>query len=122
MTISSGDQTGSAILATALAASGLDPWMLFAGLVGGMWSLGYIPEPMAWYRRLWMAAIAAFVGAWIGEWLAPPLAALAAHYLPWWPAESGGRASRIVCSLIVGLLAHRQIGPALMRKAEEAVK
>lgn len=112
----------SAILATALAASGLDPWMMFAGLVGGLWSLGYLPAPLSWYQRVALAILAAFVGAWIGELVAPPLAALAAHSWDWWPPEAGGRSTRLATSLIVGLLAHRQIGPALMRKTEAVTR
>lgn len=118
----SADTSGSAILATALAASGLDPWMLFAGLVGGMWSLSYFPRPLPWWHRLWLSVLAAFIGAWLGAVIAPPLAALAAHTWAWWPPEAGGRGMRIAASLLVGLLAHRQIGPALMRKAEEVTR
>lgn len=112
----------SAILASALAASGLDPWMMFAGLAGGLWSLIYLPKPLPWYNRIGLAVLAAFVGAWLGAVVAPPLAALAAHTWEWWPAEVGGKSMRIASSLIIGLLTHRQIGPALMRKAEDAAK
>jgi hypothetical protein len=114
-----GPQESTAILATALAAAGLDPWVLFAGLVGGLWSLGYIPEPLAWYRRLWLAVLAALIGAWSANWGAAPLAALFAHWWAWWPPEAGGRGTAIMISLVVGLLAHRYIGPALMKKAQE---
>lgn len=116
------DPGSAAILTTALAASGLDPWMMFAGLVGGLWSLSYLPEPLPWLHRLGLALLAAFVGAWLGGFVAPPLAALAAHTWEWWPPESGGHGMRISASLLIGLLSHRQIGPLLMRRAEKAAE
>jgi len=109
--------SSSAILTAAMAASGLDPVLLFAGLAGGWWSLSYIQEPMPWHRRLWLAVISSLSGAWLGAFVAPPLAALAAHTWNWWPPEAGGQTMRISVALIIGLLAHRQIGPLLIRRA-----
>jgi hypothetical protein len=119
------DPDTAAILTTALAAGGLEPWMMFAGLVGGWWSLIYLPKPVPWHSRLGLSLLSTFVGAWGGGFVAPPLAALAAWHQftrDWWPAEAGGRGLRIVASLIIGLLAHRQIGPLLMRRAEKAAE
>lgn len=107
----------SAILTTALAASGLDPVLLFAGLCGGYWSLIYIEEPIPLTRRLSLSALSSLIGAWAANWGAAPLAALAASWWKWWPPEAGGKGMAIMIALSVGLLAHRYIGPALMRRA-----
>lgn len=117
--IPSTDTTGAAVLAAALAASGLDPWLLLPGLVGGYWSLSYVRRPISWPTRIGRYALAAVVGAWSGKWSAPPLAALAADSWKWWPPEAGGKGLAIMISLVVGLLAHRYIGPALGRKVEQ---
>lgn len=107
------------ILAAAAAASGIDPWLLLPGFVGGYWGLTYIKGPITLPTRIGRYALASIVGAWAGKWAAPPLAALAADTYKWWPPEAGGKGLAIMISLIVGLLAHRYIGPALGRKVEQ---
>jgi hypothetical protein len=113
------DPTGSTILAAAAAASGIDPWLLLPGFLGSYWSLSYVKEPIPWPTRVGRYVIGTFVGAWSGKWGAPPLAALFAHWWDWWPPEAGGKGLAIMISLVVGLLAHRYIGPALGRKVEQ---
>jgi hypothetical protein len=103
-------------------ATGIDPGLLFAGLAGGWWALSYAPEPMALSRRLTVGAISALAGAWAAPPSAALLAALAAQYVAWWPAEAGAVSLRYVAAMAVGLMAHRSIGPGLLRKVDEALK
>lgn len=115
--------TASTTAAIALTASGLtvlgvstgiDPGLLFAGLAGGWWALSYSPEPMPLLRRLTIYAVSALAGAWgavlAGAWLA-------SIFTVWWPAEAGGASPRHLIAMLIGLLAHRQFGPLLMRRA-----
>lgn len=98
--------------------TGLDPGFLLAGIAGGWWALSYTPTPMPLGRRLGIAAVSALLGAWAGSWASPPAAAwLAYTYSDWWPAEAGAGPLGYLVSAVVGLLAHRQIGPLLMRRA-----
>lgn len=99
-------------------ATGLDPGLLFAGLAGGWWAVSYSPDPMPLTRRLTIGAVSALAGAWGAAWVAPVADAwLGATFAPWWPAGAGVEPLRYVCAILIGLLAHRRLGPLIMRRA-----
>lgn len=94
-------------------ATGIHPPLLLAGLAGGWWALSYQPAPMAFGRRLSVLTISALSAAWITP---PAVAATMGSGLL--PPGMTGDLIQYPGAVFVGLLAHRIIGPMLMRLAE----
>lgn len=97
-------------------ATGLEPGLLLAGLAGGWWALSYNNEPLPFLRRFTIGCVSALAGAWTGQWLSSALTAWLRYNFLWWPAAAGDEALRYSIALFVGLVAHKQLGPLLMRR------
>ncbi len=99
--------------------TGLHPMLLLAGLAGGWWALSYQMAPMPLLRRITALGISSLSAAWITP---PAVAAIVSG--GWLGTGATGHLLQFPVALIVGLLAHAAIGPALMkltaRKIEEA--
>lgn len=107
-------------------ATGIDPILFLAGLAGGWWALSYLPAPLPCLARFGIGIISGLAGAWFGPMSAALAASAGRHFLsPWWPAELTPASLAIGTSFLIGLLAHRKLGPLLMRgvdRVEEATK
>lgn len=100
-------------------ATGLDPGLLFAGLAGGWWALSYAPRPMPLLHRATVGSVSALAGAWGAAWGAPVVSAwLSSTFARWWPTDSGVDSLRFILAMLLGLLAHRHLGPLILRRAE----
>ena len=91
--------------------TGLDPAILIAGFAGGVWAQSYYP-PTHWAKRVVLTTMSAILAG----YFAPFLAIVASSYdflHNVLPAET----LKLPTGVIVGLLAHRVLGPALMRLA-----
>lgn len=112
------EPTSSALIAATAAgltlfgvATGLQPGVLLAGFAGGLWALSYLP-PMAWWQRVLVAAL----GALMAGWFAPPSALFLVSF-SWWPKTVDAAMVQYPAAVLIGLLAHTVIGPALIRIA-----
>lgn len=97
--------------------TGLDPSLLIAGFIGGLWAQSYQESTSPW-KRVLLTTLAAIVSA----YLSPPAAAWAASYHLGDGALSVGLLQYAV-AVLIGLLAHSVVGPALIKlsakKAED---
>jgi hypothetical protein len=91
-------------------ATGLHPMLLLAGLAGGWWALSYSTEAMPLLRRATSMTISALAAGWITP---PAVAATVGAGLL--PPGATGELLQFPGAMIVGLLAHAAIGPALMK-------
>lgn len=100
--------------------TGLDPAVLIAGFAGGLWAQSYNP-PAHWLQRLAATALAAILAGYFTPAAAVMLAAsdTIKGALP-------GHALQLPVAVLVGLLAQRVLGPAIMRiarrKSEDLTK
>ena len=101
-------------------ATGLHPSILLAGLAGGLWALSY-QEPSPAWKRVAITVMASVVAG----YLAPAVAAVVTALDAWHHALTCDLV-QLPIAVLIGLLAHRVIGPFLMRfaarKADEAIK
>lgn len=101
-------------------ATGLHPAILLAGLAGGLWALSYQP-PTSVLKRVAVTAMAAIIAG----YLTPAVAAGVAS-LDVWPRAVTRDLLQFPVAVLIGLLAHRVLGPAILRigasKAEEISK
>ena len=91
-------------------ATGLHPMLLLAGLAGGWWALSYQPDAMPVLRRITALSISALAAAWI----TPPAVATTVG-AGWLGPGATGDILQFPGAMIVGLLAHAVLGPALMK-------
>lgn len=91
-------------------ATGLHPMLLLAGLAGGWWALSYQTEAMPVLRRVTALAISSLAAAWI-----TPPAVAATVGAGWLGPATTGDLIQFPGAMIVGLLAHAALGPALMK-------
>lgn len=120
--------TSAAVMAAATAtgltvfgvATGLHPAILLAGLAGGLWALSYHP-PMGSARRVAVTIMAAVVAGYLSPAVAAGLTAISI-----WPQTVTREMAQLPIAVMIGLLSHRVLGPALLRiaarKAEEVSK
>jgi hypothetical protein len=111
----------SVAMATATAAgvtlfgvsTGLDPSLLIAGFAGGLWAQSYSPAAH-WLHRLAATALAAILAGYVTPAAAAVLAAsdTIKGALP-------GQMLQLPVAVLVGLLAQRVLGPAIMRLARK---
>lgn len=120
--------TSAAALAAATAtgltifgvATGLHPSILLAGLAGGLWALSY-QEPAPAWKRVAITVMASIVSGYLTPAVAAGVTSLGA-----WPQSVTHDVVQLPIAVLIGLLSHRVLGPALMRfaaqKAEEVTK
>lgn len=101
-------------------ATGLHPSILLAGLAGGLWALSY-QEPSPAWKRVGLTVMASIVSGYLTPAVAAGVTSLGA-----WPQSVTRDVVQLPIAVLIGLLSHRVIGPALMRfaaqKAEEVTK
>ncbi len=120
--------TSAAALAAATAtgltifgvATGLHPSILLAGLAGGLWALSY-QEPSPAWKRVALTVMASIVSGYL-----TPAVAMGVTSFDAWPHSVTRDVVQLPIAVLIGLLSHRVLGPALMRfaaqKAEEVTK
>lgn len=101
-------------------ATGLHPAILLAGLAGGLWSLSYQSA-----APLWKRTASTVVSSIIAGYLAPALA-IGLMSIDVLPRSLTPEIVQLPVAVLIGLLAHRVLGPAILRivasKAEEVSK
>lgn len=101
-------------------ATGLHPAILLAGLAGGLWALSY-QEPSPVWKRVAVTIMAAVVAGYLTPAVAAGVTSIGA-----WPQNVTRDLVQLPIAVVIGLLSHRVLGPALLRiatqKAEEAAK
>lgn len=101
-------------------ATGLHPSILLAGLAGGLWALSY-QEPSPAWKRLALTVMASIVAGYLTPAVAAGVTSFGA-----WPQSVTRDVVQLPIAVLIGLLSHRVLGPALMRfaaqKAEEVTK
>ena len=101
-------------------ATGLHPAILLAGLAGGLWALSY-QEPAPAWKRVAITVMASVVAGYLAPAVAAGVTALDA-----WPHALTRDLVQLPIAVLIGLLSHRALGPALLRiaaqKAEEVSK
>jgi hypothetical protein len=101
-------------------ATGLDPALLIAGFAGGVWGQSYQPS-----TALWRRVILVILSSIIAGYMSPAISAMAMGV-----GNLGGAMSapmlQLPVALLVGLVAHKALGPAVMRvtraKIEEVAR
>jgi hypothetical protein len=117
------EPTSSIALAAATAAgltifgvaTGLHPAILLAGLAGGLWALSY-QDPATPIKRV----AATIMSAVIAGYLTPAVAAGVTSFEAW-PASLTREMVQLPIAVLIGLLSHRVLGPALLRIAAKKV-
>ena len=101
-------------------ATGLHPSILLAGLAGGLWALSY-QEPSPAWKRVGLTVMASIVSGYLTPAVAAGVTSLGA-----WPQSVTRDVVQLPIAVLIGLLSHRVLGPALMRfaaqKADEVTK
>lgn len=119
------EPTSSAVaLASATAAgltifgvvTGLQPAILLAGLAGGLWALSY-QDPAPAVNRV----AATVMSSIISGYLTPSVSAGVTSISLWPPAITSDLA-KMPIAVLIGLLSHRVLGPALLRIAAKKAK
>ena len=100
-------------------ATGLHPTFLVVGFFGGLWAISYNP-PAGVIARVIFLAMSSIVSAYVSPVVAAVAAGAAAGMLTWWPKEITREFLSFPVSFLVGFLALRWLGPALLRQAEKA--
>lgn len=101
-------------------ATGLHPAILLAGLAGGLWALSY-QEPAPAMKRVAVTIMSAIVSGYL-----TPAVAAGVTSIGVWPQAVTRDLVQLPIAVLIGLLSHRVLGPALLRiaaqKAEEVAK
>lgn len=101
-------------------ATGLNPAILLAGLAGGWWALSY-QDPLPVMRRVTVTMMSAIVAGYLTPAVVAGVTALSA-----WPQAVTNDLIQFPVAVVIGLLAHRVLGPSILRiaakKAEEVGK
>jgi uncharacterized membrane protein YdfJ with MMPL/SSD domain len=96
-------------------ATGLDPAVLIAGFAGGLWAQSYHP-PMSILARIGLTILASIIAG----YLAPAGATVAAAGVGLFSPLKGVLSVAVLqlpIAVIIGLIAHRILGPAIMKLA-----
>lgn len=91
--------------------TGLQPDIMLAGFAGGLWALSYQP-PWPPLRRL-----SATLGSAIIAGYTTPLVVALVRSTPVWPSEISRDLVQSTVALIIGLVSHQVLGPAILRIA-----
>lgn len=97
-------------------ATGLQPAILLAGLAGGLWALSY-QDPAPAVNRV----AATVMSSIISGYLTPSVSAGVTSISLWPPAITSDLA-KMPIAVLIGLLSHRVLGPALLRIAAKKAK
>lgn len=101
-------------------ATGLNPGILLAGLAGGWWALSY-QEPAPVLKRIAVTIMSAIVAGYL-----TPAAVVVVTAIGAWPQAVTKDLVQFPVAVVIGLLVHRVLGPAILRiaakKAEEIEK
>lgn len=97
-------------------ATGLHPSILLAGLAGGLWALSY-QEPSPAWRRIAVTVMAAVIAGYLTPAVAAGVTSISA-----WPNAVTRDLVQLPIAVLIGLLAHRVLGPALLRIAEQKIE
>lgn len=94
-------------------ATGLEPAVLIAGFAGGLWAQSYSPAA-TYLQRLALTVLAAVLAGYLAPAAASVLSAsdTVKGLLP-------GPVLQLPVAVLVGLLAHRILGPAILRIARK---
>lgn len=90
-------------------ATGLDPAILIAGFAGGAWAQSYHPPAPIW-KRVFLTVLAAILAG----YLAPAGASIVMSAGVWQGAFTV-TTLQLPVAVIVGLISHRILGPAIMK-------
>lgn len=93
-------------------ATGLQPEILLAGLAGGLWALSY-QEPAPRRERIAATILASIIAGYLTPAIAAGVTSLGA-----WPSAITREMSQLPIAVVIGLIAHRVLGPALLRVAQ----
>ncbi len=93
--------------------TGLDPALLIAGFAGGLWAQSYA-GPSHWLQRLAATALASILAGYF-----TPAAAIMLSASDTIRGALPGHALLLPVAVLVGLLAQRVLGPAIMRIARK---
>lgn len=93
--------------------TGLDPAVLIAGFAGGVWAQSYNP-PAPYLHRLLMTILAAILAGYLA-----PAAAMGIASFDAIKGVFPGTILHLPVAVLIGLLAHRVLGPAIMRIARK---
>lgn len=99
-------------------ATGIHPGLLIAGVGGGLWALSYQP-PAGWLARVFFLLVSALVAGYITPVGAAVAASGATAMLPWWPTDITRDVLQFPIGFVIGFLAVRWFGPALLRRADK---
>lgn len=91
--------------------TGLQPDIMLAGFAGGLWALSYQP-PWPPLRR-----ISATLGSAIIAGYTTPLVVALVRVSPVWPGELARDIAQSTIALLIGLVSHQVLGPAILRIA-----
>lgn len=117
------EPTSSAIALTATSAGltifgmaiGLHPAILLAGLAGGWWSLSY-QDPQPLMKRVAMTLLSAIIAGYLTPAVTAGVTAIGA-----WPQAVTKDLMQFPVAVLIGLLAHRVLGPSILRIAAKKV-
>lgn len=100
--------------------TGLHPAILLAGMAGGWWALSY-QDPLPVMKRVAVTIMSAIVAGYLTPAVAAGVTAIGA-----WPQAVTKDLVQFPVAVVIGLLAHRVLGPSILRiaakKAEEVGK
>ena len=101
-------------------ATGLQPAVLLAGLAGGWWALSY-QDPLPIIKRVAVTIMSAVVAGYLTPTVTAGITSIGA-----WPQAVTKDLVQFPVAMLIGLLAHRVLGPSILRiaakKAEEFEK
>ena len=93
--------------------TGLQPAILLAGLAGGLWASTY-SSPASPIKRAAVTVLSAVLSG----YLTPSFAAALTSFSGW-PEAVTCDLAKLPIAVVIGLLAHRVLGPALLKFAQK---
>lgn len=96
-------------------ATGLDPAVLLAGFAGGVWSQSYAdPEPF--FKRLLLVGLSSVLAGYLS-----PVASAILYAQPLIANSMAEPVLQLPLGVLIGLTAHRGLGPAITRAVNKRV-
>ena len=95
--------------------TGMHPQVLVAGCTGALWALSYqAPQPFS--RRATVTALSAILSAYL-----TPFTVAMLQITAWLPGELALDLVQMPVAIIIGFLAHRKLGPAILKTTDRLV-